>query len=703
MVSWTWENILATLSLQPHEVAYALAKDASLVPWIDALGPLRKATAAGQAGTDLTHIVRSYLDSLDPVFLLIVVDNTVKVLYGLKPCHATTGNGQRFLGLIGDREIRAGQEVHPKLHTLGGNLNKQADHFALTTIAAPTLADITSSFLADATLALVPALGPDPVTNNAAPTVFTWYALPIHPKLACLFLRGMSVRDAFFLATKIVSAVPTSLLGDLEPFTNFIRSAVTGTNGVSSITSGWKRESHTTSDQLETWYYELIARYAPKYIQPLILPVMNAIPQPMPTQVTASDTVLQELTAQLRGEERNTKPYHSMELHMLFGVSGVERPWVGLTDVSLPAFWQEFKEFRKSTANARLFVETFRETHYPIQRLKHPYLFTPQFIKDLKGLSFSGNDPLIHFKNRHTGVSIFSLAPLSEFGADMGARDKFLHYEETMSRHMPVDRAAMESLSVVSQALPSDRMSLYSWVDSFHIGLEIFFGSMCPLIPPCDDLLELLRNPVNFSGFTPADFRVVLWMLHRATRLFFMSMRTLHLERLIADLAGGMRPALNNLPEEMRGPMIVSDDGSTSWSSASSSLSDSHSLPLNKRQKSEPPKSAPYASRFKTEIDRAQSHWSNKGTGFFRISRLCNLSQMNEIFGPDFLALVPQGKPPCFCYHICGSCKGASTGGTCTMTHSLRSEPPKSILDGILKRLELRVTQFLREPIHPKA
>ena len=198
------------------------------------------------------------------------------------------------------------------------------------------------------------------------------------------------------------------------------------------------------------------------------------------------------------------------------------------------------KEFRKSTSNIRLFVESYRDSCYPADRFRHPFLFTPRLLQDLKNLAFGGNDPLIQYKNRHTSVSIFSLAPLNEFGTEHGgAREKFLHYEETESRHMPSDRAAMETLSLVTQVTPSDRMTLYHWLDSFHIGIQIIFGPSCPLLTPCYDLMALFMNPVHFTGFSHSEFRAVLWSLHRGIRFFFMNKTTLQLQRLIADLEGG--------------------------------------------------------------------------------------------------------------------------------------------------------------------
>jgi hypothetical protein len=56
-------------------------------------------------------------------------------------------------------------------------------------------------------------------------------------------------------------------------------------------------------------------------------------------------------------------------------------------------------------------------------------------------------------------------------------------------------------------------------------------------------------------------------------------------ERLLANIAAGVRPTLNILPAEMRGPMMVTDDGVTSYGSGISPLTSSLPPPVNKRQK----------------------------------------------------------------------------------------------------------------------
>jgi hypothetical protein len=166
-------------------------------------------------------------------------------------------------------------------------------------------------------------------------------------------------------------------------------------------------------------------------------------------------------------------------------------------------------------------------------------LLSPQLIKDVQNLNFTGGDDLVTYDNRHKGLSIFSLAPLEDYGDEGNIRDRILHYEEIFAQHGPADRAAFESLSSVVVASPTNRDRLLRWVDHADIILTIFLGPSCPLIAPLAELTRLLHNPSYVSGFDVADFLTLLCMLHKAIRRFFAQHTTLALERVIADLAAG--------------------------------------------------------------------------------------------------------------------------------------------------------------------
>jgi hypothetical protein len=187
------------------------------------------------------------------------------------------------------------------------------------------------------------------------------------------------------------------------------------------------------------------------------------------------------------------------------------------------------------------FMEFFLDQYYPTNRPRFAFLLSPQLIKDMQNLNFTGGDDLMTYDNRHEGLSIFSLAPLEDYGDEGNIRDRILHYEDTIAQHGPADRAAFESLSSGVVASPTNRDRLLRWVDHADIILTIFLGPSCPLIAPLAELTRLLHHPSNVSGFDVADFLTLLWMLHKAIRRFFAQYTTLAVERLIADLAAGVR------------------------------------------------------------------------------------------------------------------------------------------------------------------
>ena len=119
-----------------------------------------------------------------------------------------------------------------------------------------TVANIQPAFASNVAMALVPAMAPAAQAETLA-----WKALPIHPKLACLFLRGMSIRAAFGLAVEVVAACPPVLQAELDPLLDFIQVAATESAmaGVSALASSWQAVTGVMADQaVTTWYFELL-------------------------------------------------------------------------------------------------------------------------------------------------------------------------------------------------------------------------------------------------------------------------------------------------------------------------------------------------------------------------------------------------------------------------------------------------------------
>jgi hypothetical protein len=346
-------------------------------------------------------------------------------------------------------------------------------------VATPTMADIEAAFNANAGLVLVDALQAD-ANGVAPPRVAAWKMLPIHPKLAFLFFRGKTVRDAFALVRNLETAIPQEYRGNLEPLRNFIRGAVTSGGGAvpaSALTTGWSRIDHSATPALESRYYALVGQMAPAAAAP---PAgLPPLPLPQPNNDVLA-VALRELVTQ-KDTTAAGKAYFRFELDKLFPAVGAERPYGALAEASLSLFWPAVKPCRKGSA--RGFVES-----YPTRRPKYAFLFSPQLIKDLQTVDFAGGDRLVTFENRHKGLSIFSLAPLENFGDDGKRRDQMLHYEESTSQHGPADWASFASLSSVFFSSSTTLDRLYRWVDHCEIQFTIFLGETCPLIAPLAEL-----------------------------------------------------------------------------------------------------------------------------------------------------------------------------------------------------------------------
>jgi hypothetical protein len=100
----TLESLRDAANLLPHEVGFTLGTSLSSISMQEAMSPF--VTAAEQPdNVALTNLMRSYGDSLTPMYFLVVVNSKVEVLYGLRPCHAVAGNGARLLALMGERTM----------------------------------------------------------------------------------------------------------------------------------------------------------------------------------------------------------------------------------------------------------------------------------------------------------------------------------------------------------------------------------------------------------------------------------------------------------------------------------------------------------------------------------------------------------------------------------------------------------------------
>jgi hypothetical protein len=170
----TLENLRDAANLLPHEVGFNLGTSLSNISMQKAMSPF-VAAADQPENVVLTNLMRSYGDSITPMYLWVEMNGKVEVLYGLRPCHAVAGNGARLLALVlvGERTMMAGKTAHPKLHILRGQINAQSHTAGREDVAAPTMADIEAAFNANAGLALTETLQAD-ANGFTPPRVAAW-------------------------------------------------------------------------------------------------------------------------------------------------------------------------------------------------------------------------------------------------------------------------------------------------------------------------------------------------------------------------------------------------------------------------------------------------------------------------------------------------------------------------------------------------
>jgi hypothetical protein len=100
----SWENLKDGAGHLPHEVGAALwvyhggATDEHVVAPLQTMGER-------VVDADLSNLLRQWEDDPEVKNYLVVIGKRVEVLHQLRACHATAGNGQRNLALLGERTM----------------------------------------------------------------------------------------------------------------------------------------------------------------------------------------------------------------------------------------------------------------------------------------------------------------------------------------------------------------------------------------------------------------------------------------------------------------------------------------------------------------------------------------------------------------------------------------------------------------------
>ena len=144
-----------------------------------------------------------------------------------------------------------------------------------------------------------------------------------------------------------------------------------------------------------------------------------------------------------------------------------------------------------------------------------PLVWSAQLIKDIKELSFYGEDILGSFALRFRGLSAFSLAPISEANieASTAARTEMMQYEfiEGQGYVTAADQKALAKLDGSWSSVPGTRFETATWVDHIRIMIQMILGDRCPLNPIFDKLyhnMSLCGNGCTQKASTACRLRL---------------------------------------------------------------------------------------------------------------------------------------------------------------------------------------------------
>jgi hypothetical protein len=160
----------------------------------------------------------------------------------------------------------------------------------------------------------------------------------------------------------------------------------------------------------------------------------------------------------------------------------------------------------------------------------------------------------VAYPNRFRGISLFSLAPVSEASMASGVsiRQRMLQFESTESNHMPADASEMAKLSTTGAAIPGTRAETQAWFDHAGIITKMIMGDACPVNRPLDTIRTCLRKPHMFVGWTDTEWKVLIWSSHVAFRAFMTDTAMAPLTQIAADMETRRRPDARVLPDEGR-------------------------------------------------------------------------------------------------------------------------------------------------------
>ena len=283
-----WDDLVTSLDFAPYEMGGKLATEHRDTPWEDVLGvsPPPKLDAAEKdwvAYTKMNCMKWPQENGWTTQYYLMVRNNEIGVAHGVTTSPYGTSAYSHLYYLWHDHHrsrknsnIRPPRMMHLPYPTKDQHLSMmpviervyKTDHLReylqqeVTTVHfVPPKPDSQR-----ATRRKAPADDDDSTVSmeeDGSRHIGAWKMHRVHPKIACLFLRGVSTREALEIVYRLAPAIPSTLLPLYDMFANWVRMAVTSSDGRHSLLNVPSEVWSHTDEKAEDWYDTVVARHAP--------------------------------------------------------------------------------------------------------------------------------------------------------------------------------------------------------------------------------------------------------------------------------------------------------------------------------------------------------------------------------------------------------------------------------------------------------
>jgi hypothetical protein len=271
--------------------------------------------------------------------------------------------------------------------------------------------------------------------NPSAQVFLTFRALLVHPKTAALFFRGIPVDMVYLWVCSLLVLFSAETLELHMPLFQFLTAAVTheGENhGALCIQTNWKHKDPGATEELQRWYFELLAQRArlPSQPEPITIAPLAA---PMGTPPISSDSVIQ--LANLLGAHyrppaptktvpatpaEKIQPVQDHHPGRVMRFAGTPQNLARLTGRGSSGRLGPNQEHARPKFHLRAFVEGYIEESTKESPWEYSFLLTTEMLNALQGLGFAGEDAEKKWQNWMKGLLLWSLAAQNEATHQVG-------------------------------------------------------------------------------------------------------------------------------------------------------------------------------------------------------------------------------------------------------------------------------------------